>query len=97
MLYPDRAAAAGQDDGSRLEATLIIKYLSIEIQVKRRNLIKHREAKMITVVTKDAHTIMGITSPGLDRALISHKLWECRAIPSVLYCIEAYPKPVLVS
>ena len=83
--------ASGGDDGSDLESTLIAKYLGIEIQVKGRNLIKHRESKLIAIANKYAHTIMGITRTGLDRALIAHKLWECCAIPAVLYCIEASP------
>ena len=78
---------SGGDDGSDLEATLIGKYLGIEIQVKERNLIKHCEPKLIAIATKYTHTIM----TGLDRALIAHKLWECYAIPAVLYCIEASP------
>ena len=44
---------------------------------------------MITVGTKYTHTIMGITRTGLERALVVHKLWECCAIPAVLYSIEA--------
>ena len=63
------------------------KYLGVEIQVKGRNLIKHNESKMITVATNYAHTIMGVTRTGLDRALVANKLWECCAIPSILYCV----------
>ena len=32
---------------------------------------------------------MGVTRTGMDRILVAHKLWECCAIPEVLYCIEA--------
>ena len=63
------------------------KYLGVEIQVKGRNLIKHNESKMITVATNYAHTIMGVTRTGLDRALVAHKLWECSAVQSHLFCI----------
>ena len=75
--------AVGGDDCGNLEATLISKYLGIEIQVKGRNLTKqtkHCEAKMIAIATKYAHSFMGITRTGLDRALIAHKLLECCAI-----------------
>ena len=80
---------AGGDDGSNLEATLMGKYLGVKIQVKGQNLIKHRKGKMIKVAIKYAPTIMGVTRTGLDRALVAHKLWECCAIPAVLYCSEA--------
>ena len=86
---PDSRWSAGGDDGSTLEATLMGKYLGVEIQVKGRNLIKHHESKMIMVATNYAHTIMGVTRTGLDRALVAHKLWECCAIPSILYCVDA--------
>ena len=49
----------------------------------------HHETKMILVATNYAHTIMGVTRTGLDRALVAHKLWECCAIPSILYCMDA--------
>ena len=80
---------AGGDEGNILEATLMGKYLGVEIQVKSRNLIKRRESKMITIATKYAHTIMGVTRTGLDRALVAYKLWECCTISAVLYCAEA--------
>ena len=60
---PDSRWTAGGVDGSTLEATLMGKYLGVEIQVKGQNLIKHCESKMITVATNYAHTIMG--QPGL--------------------------------
>ena len=34
------------------------KYLGVKIQVKGQNLIIHCEAKMITVATKYAHTVL---------------------------------------
>ena len=86
---PDSRWSAGGDEGSTLEAAYMGKYLGVEIQVKGRNLIKHRESKMIMVATNYAHTIMGVTRTGLDRALVAHKLWECCAIPSILYCVDA--------
>ena len=86
---PDSRWTGREDVGSTLEATLMGKYLGVEIQVKGRNLIKHCESKMITVATNYVHTIMGVTRTGLNRALVAHKLWEYCAIPSILYCIDA--------
>ena len=72
-----------------LEAVLVGKYLDVDLQVKGRNLVKAREDKMISIAQSYAHTIMGVTRSGLDKALIVHKLWECCAIPSFLYEVEA--------
>ena len=65
------------------------KYLGVEIQVKGWNLTEPCESKMITIATKYAHTIMGVTRTGLERALVAYKLWGCCAIPAVLYCAKA--------
>ena len=72
-----------------LEATLVGKYLGVEIQVKGRNLVKSREERMLNIAQKYAHTIMGVTRAGLDRALVAHTLWERYAIPAILYAVEA--------
>ena len=44
-----------------LEASLLGKYLGVDIQVKGRNLVKPREEIMIGIAQKYANTIMGIT------------------------------------
>ena len=72
-----------------LEASLVGKYLGVDIQVKGRNLVKSREERMIGIAQKYAYTIMGITRAGLDRALVAHTLWEGCAIPAILYAVEA--------
>ena len=59
-----------------LEASLVGKYLGVDIQVKGRNLVKPREERMIGIAQKYTNTIMGITRSGLDRSLVSHTLWE---------------------
>ena len=35
-----------------------------------------------------AHTIMGSTCTGLNRALTANRLWECCSIPSILNATE---------
>ena len=44
---------------------------------------------MISIAQSYANTIMGVSRSGLDKALIVRKLWECCAIPSFLYGVEA--------
>ena len=61
----------------------------VGIQVKGRNLVMAREARMLRVARSYAHTIIGLTRSGLDRAQIACKLWESCAIPAVLYGTEA--------
>ena len=46
------------------------------------------EAVMLKRATCCAMSIMNLTRAGLDRALIAKRLWECCAIPSILYCAE---------
>ena len=77
------------DDGADLKASLIAKYLGVSFSVKGRNLIKAREKRMLSSARAFAHTIMGLTRSGLDRALTAHKLWEACAISSILYATEA--------
>ena len=72
-----------------LEASLVCKYLGIDIQVKGRNLVKAREDRMIGIAQKYAYTIMGITRAGLDQALVAHTLWEGCAVPAILYAVES--------
>ena len=72
-----------------LEASLVGKYLGIDIQVKGRNLVKAREESMIGIAQKYAYTIMGITRAGLDRALVAHTLWEGCAVPAISYAVES--------
>ena len=43
---------------------------------------------MLKRATGCAMSIMNLTRAGLDRALIAKRLWECCAIPSILYCAE---------
>ena len=77
------------DDGADLKASLIAKYLGVSFSVKGRNLIKAREKRMLSSARAFAHTIMGLTSSGLDRAVTAHKLWEVCAISSIHYASEA--------
>jgi len=77
------------DTDPDIEAAMVAKYLGIEISLQGRNLIKPRESNMIGVARTYAHTIMGCTRSGLDRAQTAHRLWECCAIPGFLYGTEA--------
>ena len=77
------------EDEPELEALLVGKYLGVDIQVKGRNLVKAREARMLAVARSYAHAIIGLTRSGLNRALIARKLWECCAVPAILYGTEA--------
>ena len=77
------------DDSPDLIASLLVKYLGVSLSVKGRNLVKAREEKMVSSARAFAHTIMGLTRSGLDRAITAHKLWEVCAIPSILYATEA--------
>ena len=77
------------DDSPDLIASLVAKYLGVSLSVKDRNLVKAREEKMVSSARAFAHTIMGLTRSGLDRAITAHKLWEVCAIPSILYATEA--------
>ena len=77
------------NDSPDLVASLVAKYLGVSLSIKGRNLIKAREGKMISSARAFAHTIMGLTRSGLDRAITAHKLWELCAIPSILYASEA--------
>ena len=86
---PANTAWSVDENKPGLEAVLVGKYLGIDLQVKGRNLVKAREDKMISIAQSYAHTIMGVTRSGLDKALIVRKLWECCAIPSFLYGVEA--------
>ena len=86
---PNNSSWSASEDELELEALLVGKYLGVDIQVKGRNLVKAREERMLTVARSYAHTIIGLTQSGLDRAIIAHKLWECCAIPAVLYGTEA--------
>ena len=57
--------------------------------MKGRNLVKAREVRMLAVARSYAHTIIGLTKSGLNRALIARKLWECCAVPAILYGTES--------
>ena len=43
---------------------------------------------MLKRATGCSMSIMNLTHAGLDKALIAKRLWECCAIPSILYCAE---------
>ena len=77
------------DSAPDLEATISSKYLGIDIQVKGRNLIKEREVSMIRAALKYAHTIMGFSRVGQDKARVAYILWERCAVPAILYATEA--------
>ena len=77
------------DSGEELKETLVAKYLGIEISLQGRNLIKPRESNMIGGARTYAHTIMGCTRSGLDRALTAFRLWESCGILGFLYGTEA--------
>ena len=76
-------------DEPSLEASLVAKYLGVDLSIKGRNLVRAREARMISTARAYAHTIMGCTRTGLDRSATAHRLWEGCAIPAVLYAVEA--------
>ena len=76
------------DTEPNLEAALVAKYLGVEVGVEGRNMVKARQAKMITTARAYAHTIMGCTMVGLDRSLTARTLWESCAIPAILYATE---------
>ena len=76
-------------DEPSLEASLIAKYLGVDLSIRGRNLVKAREARMISTARAYAHTIMGCTRTGLDRSATAQRLWECCAIPAILYAVEA--------
>ena len=85
------------DDSPDLIATLVAKYLGVSLSVKGRNLVKAREEKMVSSARAFAHTIMGLTQSGLDRAITAHKLWEVCAIPSILYATKQWSYQLLLS
>ena len=60
------------DSEPDLEAVISSKYLRIDIQVKDRNLIKEREVLMIRSALKYAHTIMGFSRVGRDKAQVAY-------------------------
>ena len=76
-------------DEPSLEASLIAKYLGVDLSIRGRNLVKPPEARMISTARAYAHTIMGCTRTGLDRSATAQRLWECCAIPAILYAVEA--------
>ena len=83
---PEDSSWLVSEDEPELEALLVGKYLGVDIQVKGRNLVK---ARMLAVARSYAHTIIGLTRSGLNRALIAIKLWECCAVPAILYGAKA--------
>ena len=72
-----------------LEAVISAKYLGITVEVKGRNIIEEREVTMISTARKYAHTIMGYSRIGQDKAQVACLLWEKCAIPAILYAVEA--------
>ena len=72
-----------------IEEAMVAKYLGIKINMQGQNLIKPCEFKMIRGARTYAHTIMGCTRSGFDRALTAYRLWESCAIPGFLYVTEA--------
>ena len=83
----DRWVVSG--DEPSLEASLVAKYLGVDLSIKGCNLVKALEARMISTAQAYAHTIMGCTRTGLDRSATAQRLWEGCAIPAVLYAVEA--------
>ena len=77
------------DSEPKLEAVISAKYLEKTIQVKGQNLIKEQETAMIITARKYAHTIMGYSRIGQDKSQIAYLLWECCALPAILYGVEA--------
>ena len=77
------------DTDPDIEATLVARYLGVDITLQGRNLIKPRESRMISCARAFAHTIVGCTRKGLDRALTARQLWEICAVPGFLYATEA--------
>ena len=69
-----------------LEATLVGKYLGVDIQVKGRNLVKAREERMLKIAQKYANPIMGVTRAGLDRALVVHTLGKMCDTGNSIFC-----------
>ena len=76
-------------DEPSLEASLVAKYLGVDLSIKGCNLVKALEARMISTAQAYAHTIMGCTRTGLDRSATAQRLWEGCAIPAVLYAMKA--------
>ena len=71
-----------------IEEVMSAKYLGVNMQIRGRNMVGQYEAVMLKRATGCAMSIMNLTRAGLDRALIAKRLWECCAIPSILYCAE---------
>ena len=77
------------DQDPDIDEALVAKYLGIEISLQGCNLIKPRETKTIGGARTYAHTIIGCSHSGLDRALTAFRLWESCWIPGFLYGTEA--------
>ena len=75
-------------DDETIEEVMSAKYLGVNMQIRGRNMVGQYEAVMLKRATGCAISIMNLTHAGLDRALIAKRLWECCAIPSILYCAE---------
>ena len=75
-------------DDETIEEVMSAKYLGVNMQIRGRNMVGQYEAVMLKRATGCAMSIMNLTRAGLDRALIAKRLWECCAIPSILYCAE---------
>ena len=68
---------------------LVARYLMEDITLQGRNLIKPWESRIISRARAFAHTIVGCTRTGLDRALKACQLWEICAVAGFLYATEA--------
>ena len=77
------------DEGPKLEASLIAKYLGVSFSVQRLKSNQGPRRENDSSARAFAHTIVRLTRSGLDRAVTAHKLWEVCAIPSILYATEA--------
>ena len=78
-----------------IEEAMVAKYLGIKINIQGQNLIK--KFKMIGGARTYAHTIMGCTQSGLDRALTADMLWESVQFQDS-YMLQrqwSYPNPQL--
>ena len=76
------------DSGETLQKTMVAKYLSINIQVRGRHILK-REKDIVATAKRYAFSILGLTRAGLDRSRLARILWETCAIPAILYGTEA--------
>ena len=73
------------------ENVICFKYLGVKFSNRHRSLFQDYNKCVVDKAEMYSRTIMSLVREGHDRAFTAYTLWQCLALPSILYGCEVIP------